>query len=141
MQQAISYRNSLPNAAIAGGSSSPPPARAASAGEAAISDLRSVRQVVEENAVVVLARRGCCMCHVVKLLLHGHGVNPSILEVDEKKEADVNEELSSIIGGAPPQLPAVFVGGELFGGLEKIMGAHISGELVPRLREARALWL
>lgn len=81
------------------------------------------------------------MCHVVKLLLHGHGAYPSIFHVDEKDEADVSEELSKIGGGAALQFPAVFVGGELFGGLEKIMGAHISGELVPRLREAKALWL
>lgn len=79
------------------------------------------------------------MCHVVKLLLHGHGVNPSIFDVDDHNEAEVNEELSN--GDGALQFPAVFVGGELFGGLENIMGAHISGELVPRLREARALWL
>lgn len=130
MQQAIPYRNWLPTAAMAGPSAAPPPSSATSA----------VRQLVAENAVVVFARQGCCLCHVVKLLLHGHGVNPSIFEVDEHNEAEVNEELSSGGGGAL-QFPAVFIGGELFGGLEKIMGAHISGELVPRLREARALWL
>lgn len=91
------------------------------------------------------------MCHVVKLLLHGHGVNPSIVDVDEQNEAVLTNELSRIVGGggggdgsgnsAVPQFPAVFVGGELFGGLEDVMGAHISGELVPKLREARALWL
>lgn len=134
MQQAIPYRNRLPADAVAGGPSSQPP-------RAASTDAKSVRQLVAENAVVVFARRGCCMCHVVKLLLHGHGAYPSIFDVDENNEADVNEGLSKIIGGGAPQFPAVFVGGELFGGLEKIMGAHISGELVPRLRQARALWL
>jgi hypothetical protein len=29
----------------------------------------------------------------------------------------------------------------LFGGLDKLMAAHISGELVPILKEAGALWL
>ncbi|XP_042037999.1 glutaredoxin-C9-like [Salvia splendens] len=125
MQQAIPYRNRAPT--------SSPPAFAL--------DGRSVREQVAEKAVVVFARRGCCMCHVMKLLLHGHGVYPSIFHVDDHNEAEVNEELSKIIGAAAPQLPAVFLAGELFGGIEKIMGAHISGELVPRLREARALWL
>lgn len=102
----------------------------------------NVRKLVAENAVVVFARKGCCMCHVVKLLLNGHGVNPTVLDVDEQNEGDVTNELSRIVGGADaPQFPAVFVGGELFGGLEQVMGAHISGELVPRLRKARALWL
>ncbi|KAL0321264.1 UNVERIFIED_CONTAM: Glutaredoxin-C9 [Sesamum radiatum] len=144
MQKAIPYRDWLPTA---GGSAAPPPGNINSGEGATIGDAQSVRKLVAENAVVVFARRGCCMCHVVKLLLHGHGVNPSIFDVDDQNEADVKNELSEIIGegaagnSAVPQFPAVFVGGELFGGLEDIMGAHISGELVPRLREARALWL
>lgn len=87
------------------------------------------------------------MCHVVKLLLNGHGANPSIFDVDEQNEDDLIKELSAINGAVSegksdgPQFPAVFVGGRLFGGLEEVMAAHISGELVPRLREARALWL
>ncbi|KAI3466705.1 hypothetical protein Pfo_023368 [Paulownia fortunei] len=147
MQQALPYRDWLPTAGAAGGSAAPPPGNTNSDGEVMVSDAKSVRKLVAENAVVVFARRGCCMCHVVKLLLHGHGVNPSIFDVDEQNEADVTNELSVIIGpdasgnSAVPQFPAVFVGGELFGGLEEIMGAHISGDLVPRLREARALWL
>ncbi|EPS71536.1 hypothetical protein M569_03223, partial [Genlisea aurea] len=100
----------------------------------------AVAKLVKENAVVVFARRGCCMCHVLKLLLNGHGVSPSIFDVDEKNEAEVGAQLRRIAAGEP-NFPAVFVGGELFGGLEEIMGAHIAGELVPRLRQARALWL
>ncbi|KAK4421200.1 Glutaredoxin-C9 [Sesamum alatum] len=137
MQKTIPYRDWLPTA---GGSAAPPPGNRNSDEGETIGDAQSVRKLVAENAVVVFARRGCCMCHVVKLLLHGHGVNPSIFDVDDQNEADVKNELTEIIGGVP-QFPAVFVGGELFGGLEDIMGAHISGELVPRLREARALWL
>ncbi|XP_022869724.1 glutaredoxin-C9-like [Olea europaea var. sylvestris] len=106
-----------------------------------------VPKLVAENAVVIFARSGCCMCHVVKLLLHGHGVNPTIFDIDEQNEASVTGELSKIIGigeakaAGRPQFPAVFVGGKLFGGLEEVMAAHISGELVPMLRKARALWL
>ncbi|XP_051133574.1 glutaredoxin-C9-like [Andrographis paniculata] len=141
MQQALPYRNFLP--AVIG--NSPTATSSSTGGVAAISDAASVKKLVEENAVAVFARRGCCMCHVVKLLLHGHGVSPAIFDVDDQNEGDVADELSKIIGAsgnsAAPKFPAVFVGGELFGGLEDIMGAHISGELVPRLREARALWL
>ncbi|KAL7089049.1 hypothetical protein ACP275_13G164400 [Erythranthe tilingii] len=146
MQEAILYRSDrLPTAASAGGSAAPPPENINS----------TLRELVAENALVVFARKGCCMCHVVKLLLHGHGVNPTIVDIDEQNEADIKNDLSRILGGGVdgansgksgaaavvPQFPAVFMGGELFGGLEEIMGAHISGELVPRLREARALWL
>ncbi|KAL3820412.1 hypothetical protein ACJIZ3_006317 [Penstemon smallii] len=137
MQQAIPYRNWLTNTAVGAGGSTATPAQTGT---------ESVRKLVAENAVVVFARRGCCMCHVMKLLLHGHGVNPSIFDVDEVNEAEVSNELSILLGSgnsaaAPPPFPAVFVGGNFFGGLEEVMGAHISGELVPKLREARALWL
>ncbi|XP_073147233.1 glutaredoxin-C9-like [Henckelia pumila] len=132
MQQALPYRDCFSSAAAAAGgtrgSSDPPP-------EATVSRL------VSENAVVVFARKDCCMCHVVRLLLHGHGVNPTVFDVDGADEDDVVDELSRITGADGTKFPAVFVGGELLGGLEEVMGAHISGELVPRLREARALWL
>lgn len=87
------------------------------------------------------------MCHVVKQLLLGLGVNPTIFFVDEEDEASTIDELSKINGGVDGdgsgklQFPAVFVGGKLFGGLERVMATHITGELVPMLREARALWL
>ncbi|XP_022777333.1 glutaredoxin-C9 [Durio zibethinus] len=102
----------------------------------------SVTQSVVENAVVVFGRRGCCMCHVVKKLLLGLGVNPVVFEVDEEKEEAVLNELSVINGdGGGIQFPAVFVGGKLFGGLDRVMSTHISGELVPILKDAGALWL
>lgn len=134
MQQALPYTNWPPNTTSNGG---------------ATTSVVEVPKLVAENAVVVFARSGCCMCHVVKLLLHGHGVNPSIFDVDEQNESTVTEELSKIIGtsegkaeaASRPQFPAVFVGGKLFGGLEQVMAAHISGELVPVLRKAKALWL
>lgn len=94
-----------------------------------------------ENAVVVIGRRGCCMCHVVKRLLLGLGVNPPVMDVDEREEAAVIHELSGIVGYGGLQFPAVFMRGKLFGGLERVMASHISGELVPILKEAGALWL
>ncbi|CAI0445158.1 unnamed protein product [Linum tenue] len=82
------------------------------------------------------------MCHVVKRLLLGLGVNPTVFEVDEPEEGHVAEQLSSLVDdGGEVQFPAVFVGGKLFGGLERVMATHISGELVPILKDAGALWL
>nr|GLL24145.1 glutaredoxin-C9-like [Ipomoea trifida]GMC85613.1 glutaredoxin-C9-like [Ipomoea batatas] len=103
--------------------------------------------MVAENAIIVFARRGCCMCHVVQRLLFGLGVNPTIYAVDEEDEPALIHALLRIVacaGDDPvefPQFPAVFIGGKLFGGLEKLMAAHISGDLVPLLRKAGALWL
>lgn len=101
-----------------------------------------ILNMVSENAVIVFARRGCCMSHVVKRLLLGLGVNPAVHEVEEKDEVDVVKELESIAHDDVKVLfPAVFIGGKLFGGLDRIMATHISGELVPILKQAGALWL
>ncbi|XP_057727978.1 glutaredoxin-C9-like [Arachis stenosperma] len=105
---------------------------------------KMVHDMVSENAVIVFGRRGCCMSHVVKRLLLGLGVNPAVYEVEEKDEEGVARELEAIGGGGDNnkvQFPAVFIGGKLFGGLDRIMATHISGELVPILKQAGALWL
>lgn len=122
-----------------------PPARDQPAAAAAA----SVQKLVSENAVIVVGRRGCCMIHVVTRLLLGHGVNPAVFDVDEDDEAAVVVELRkmmTMVGDQNainnwPQFPVVFVGGKLFGGLERVMATHISGELVPVLKAAGALWL
>ncbi|KAG5579275.1 hypothetical protein H5410_049902 [Solanum commersonii] len=108
----------------------------------------SVAKSISENAIIVVALRGCCMCHVVKNLLLGLGVNPTIFEVNNEDEDDVKKELSIIMGGGgtggggtTTAFPAVFVGGNLFGGLERVISTHISGELVPILKDVGALWL
>ncbi|CDY30815.1 BnaC05g21910D [Brassica napus] len=96
----------------------------------------NVRTLVEENALIVIGRRGCCMCHVVKSLLLGLGVNPA--------EEEVMSELERIGvegGRERVKLPAVYIGGRLFGGLDRVMATHISGELVPILKDVGALWL
>ena len=130
MQHAIPYRTWVPGPAAVE-QRRPPVAGAATS-------------AVSENAVVVFGRRGCCMCHVLRRLFLGHGVNPPVVELDEDRVAAVAEELAKIIGGdkaASIQFPVVFVGGKAFGGLERVMASHISGELVPILKDAGALWL
>ncbi|CAN4103274.1 unnamed protein product [Withania somnifera] len=110
-----------------------------------------LKKVVKDNAVIVVGRRGCCMSHVVKRLLQCLGANPATYEIEEEDEKEVVKELENIIDVAGVgddrkeagklQFPAVFVGGELYGGLDRIMAAHITGELTPVLKKAGALWL
>ncbi|KAF6991949.1 hypothetical protein CFC21_008997 [Triticum aestivum] len=96
----------------------------------------AVRRAVAESPVLVMGRRGCCLSHVVTRLLQGLGVNPAVHEVADEAE------LAGAAGGeAVVALPAVFVGGRLLGGLDRLMAVHISGELVPILKDAGALWL
>ncbi|VAH10560.1 unnamed protein product [Triticum turgidum subsp. durum] len=94
----------------------------------------------QESPVLVVGRRGCCLSHVVKRLLQGLGVNPAVHEVAD--EAELAAAVAGDAGGeAVVALPAVFVGGRLLGGLDRLMAVHISGELVPILKDAGALWL
>ncbi|KAI5661747.1 hypothetical protein M9H77_21070 [Catharanthus roseus] len=108
---------------------------------------RDFKNMVKENAVMVFGKRGCCMNHVVKRLLQGLGVNPPVYEVDEKDENEVINELEMIMGSSGEdktgrvQFPSVFIGGQLFGGLDRIIATHITGELTPVLKKAGALWL
>ncbi|KAL0442497.1 UNVERIFIED_CONTAM: Glutaredoxin-C9 [Sesamum latifolium] len=102
--------------------------------------------LVSSNAVVVFTVSGCCMCHVVKQLLFGLGVGPTIVELDrDASGTDIHALLFRLSGaaGVQPQLvvPAVFVGGKFLGGIESVMACHINGTLVPLLRDAGALWL
>lgn len=92
-----------------------------------------MRHLVSENALIVFVRRGCCMTHVVKHLLQGLGVNPTVYKIDEQDENDFIGELQTIDAEVGKddnrlQFPAVFIGGRLFGGLDRVMATHITGE-------------
>ncbi|GLJ44219.1 hypothetical protein SUGI_0923440 [Cryptomeria japonica] len=105
------------------------------------SAMQKIQRLTSENAVVIMSRTSCCMCHVVKRLLCGLGVNPTVCELDEEgAEMEMEKVLVTMVGLNPP-VPAVFVGGSLIGGLDRLMAMHISGDLVPKLKQAGALWL
>ncbi|KAJ6934110.1 glutaredoxin-C1-like [Populus alba x Populus x berolinensis] len=71
------------------------------------------------------------MCHALKRLFCGMGVNPTVYELDHDPRGEEIEKA----------LPVVFIGGKLIGAMERVMASHISGTLVPLLKEAGALWL
>ncbi|KAL3833661.1 hypothetical protein ACJIZ3_008397 [Penstemon smallii] len=114
-------------------------------GDSGPANLKSVYEkvsmLVSGNAVVVFTISGCCMCHVVKQLLFGLGVGPTVVELDRDSSGrDIHALLFRLGGGGQP-VPAVFVGGKFLGGIEAVMACHINGTLVPLLKEAGALWL
>ncbi|ERN15329.1 hypothetical protein AMTRI_Chr05g59980 [Amborella trichopoda] len=90
------------------------------------------KRLIEENPVIIFSNPSCCMCHVMKRLLLTLGVHPTVIESDD----DALRALSSSLSA-----PAVFIGGELVGGLESLMGLHLSGDLLTRLKDSGALWL
>lgn len=93
-----------------------------------------IGRLVRESPVVIFARRGCCMCHVMRQLLAAVGAHATVIEVEEAAE-----EEAAASAAAAAAVPALFVGGAPVGGLDGLMGLHLSGLLVPRLREVGAL--
>ncbi|WVZ69341.1 hypothetical protein U9M48_018141 [Paspalum notatum var. saurae] len=141
MPAAVKPEQVVTVAAASGAEEEPGPDAAATSATAAGGDddggKAEVERAVAESPVLVVGRRGCCLSHVVKRLLQGLGVNPAVHEVADE---------AALAGLVPPgaeaaALPAVFVGGKLLGGLDRLMAVHISGELVPILKKAGALWL
>ena len=118
------------------------PAAAPSA-EAAMAVYERVARMASGNAVVVFSASGCCMCHVVKRLLLGLGVGPTVYELDQLGGGgrEIQAALAQLLPPGQPAVPVVFVGGRLLGGVDKVMACHINGTLVPLLKQAGALWL
>ncbi|KAH7441064.1 hypothetical protein KP509_03G023600 [Ceratopteris richardii] len=119
----------------------------------------SIERIAAESPVVIFGISTCCMCHVAKALFLGMGVNPRVVELDQNiagpdmeqallsqlllllyKKGDAHDHLDMSATMAPT-LPAIFVGGQLIGGLDHLMACHISGTLIPLLKDAGALWL
>lgn len=96
-----------------------------------------VNLLVSSNAVVIFTISGCSMCHVVKQLLFGLGVGPTIMELDRDA---CGRDIHRLLFQQQP-VPAVFVGGKFLGGIETVVACHINGTLIPLLKEAGALWL
>jgi glutaredoxin 3 len=100
-----------------------------------------VTRLASERAVVVFSKSSCCMSHTVTRLFIDLGVNPSVHELDEDPRGrDMEKALTKLLGQSSA-VPAVFIGGKLVGSTNKIMSLHMSGNLVPMLRNAGAIWV
>ena len=103
--------------------------------------LERVVRLASESAVVIFSISSCCMCHAVKRLFCGMGVNPTVYELDQDPRGkEIERALMRLLGNSP-SVPVVFIGGKLIGAMDRVMASHINGSLVPLLKEAGALWL
>lgn len=101
-----------------------------------------VAKLASERAVVVFTTSNCCMCHTMTSLLSELGVNAAVHELDtDPRGREMERELARMLGGRMPAVPAVFIGGDLVGGTNRVMALHLAGEFVPMLKKAGALWL
>ncbi|XP_076939622.1 glutaredoxin-C1-like [Bidens hawaiensis] len=102
---------------------------------------RRIERLAAENAVVIFSLSSCCMCHVIKRLFCGMGVNPTVYELDQQPLGKEMEKALMRLMATTSPVPVVFVGGKLVGAMDRVMASHINGTLVPLLKEAGALWL
>ncbi|GKU85524.1 hypothetical protein SLE2022_252620 [Rubroshorea leprosula] len=102
--------------------------------------METVTKLAAEKPVVIFSKSTCDMCHTIKTLFYGFGVNPTIYELDEMPRGrEIEQALSRY--GCSPTVPAVFVGGELVGGPNEVMSHHLNRSLIPMLRRAGAIWV
>ncbi|KAJ4749981.1 Thioredoxin superfamily protein [Rhynchospora pubera] len=101
----------------------------------------TVTKLASQRAVVVFSKSSCCMSHTVTRLFIDLGVNPTVHELDENPKGKEMERALAKLLGRTPAVPAVYIGGKLVGSTDNIMSLHMSGNLVPMLRNAGAIWL
>ncbi|KAE9604951.1 hypothetical protein Lal_00036795 [Lupinus albus] len=110
-------------------------------------EMERVVKLASKSAVVIFSISSCCMCHAMKRLFCGMGVNPKVVELDEDpKGKEMEKALIRLIGNNASNnnavvVPVVFIGGKLVGTMDRVLASHINGTLVPLLKEAGALWL
>ncbi|XP_039115254.1 monothiol glutaredoxin-S5-like [Dioscorea cayenensis subsp. rotundata] len=104
--------------------------------------------IVERSMVVIVGRRGCHMNYAAQRLLEKLKAYPTMHEVSE--EFVVRMTFMRILGRtlrgddkilAAPLFPVIFIGGKLVGGLDRLIAIHVTGKLIPMLKEAGAIWL
>ncbi|KAL8195779.1 hypothetical protein R6Q57_025532 [Mikania cordata] len=97
-----------------------------------------IQRLINENPVVIFSRSDCYMCDVMKRLFYSIGVYPTVIELEDDEIADL-AAFHRHDGTGDAVAPAVFIGGSSVGGLENLVGVHLSGHLVSKLVEIGVL--
>lgn len=101
----------------------------------------TVTKLAAQRAVVVFSTSSCPMSHTVIRLFIEFGVNPTVYELDKDPRGREMERALSKLLGRTPAVPAVFIGGKLVGSTESVFTLHMSGSLIPMLKNAGAIWV
>ncbi|KAG5080154.1 hypothetical protein AAZX31_02G146700 [Glycine max] len=99
-----------------------------------------ITSMVAERPVVIFSKSTCCLSHSMTTLIRSFGANPTIYELDEMTNGQQIES-ALLQMGCQPSVPAVFIGQQFIGGSKRVMSLHLRNELVPKLINARAIWI
>ncbi|GBG28698.1 Glutaredoxin [Hondaea fermentalgiana] len=93
-------------------------------------------KALEEHTVVVVSKTWCGFCSRVKSVLGGYPINDMVvLECDSKP--GIQSRATELTGQRT--VPNVFIAGKSYGGCDKVVALHNSGQLQTILSEAGAL--
>ncbi|XAR57119.1 Thioredoxin-disulfide reductase [Bertholletia excelsa] len=104
--------------------------------------MERVSSLVADRPVVVFSRSSSSTCHSVTVLFSEFGVNATVHDLDQMPRG-VGREIEQALAqsGCSPPLPAVFISGELVGGVNEVNSLHLRQALKPMLKRAGALWV
>ncbi|CAL5191423.1 unnamed protein product [Lathyrus oleraceus] len=98
--------------------------------------MERIMRLATQSAVVIFnIGSTSCMCHAMKSLFSGMGVNAMVHELDQDPKPFMR------LLGNSTSLPVVFIGGKLVGSMDTVLAFHINGSLIPLLKHAGAIWL
>ncbi|GFY98739.1 thioredoxin superfamily protein [Actinidia rufa] len=98
--------------------------------------MAKVMSLAAQSPVAIFSKSNCCICYTIKTLIYRFGANPAIYELDEFPNGQELEREILALGRRP-----VFIGREFVGGSNEIMSLHLKGELVKKLRKAKAIFM
>ncbi|CAI7745017.1 unnamed protein product [Closterium sp. NIES-54] len=100
--------------------------------------MKDIRQIIEENAVVVFSKTYCPYCVRVKQILAKLKAKFKAIELDHDPEgAAMQQALAQMTGQRT--VPSVFINGQHIGGCDDTDALNRQGKLVPLLEAAGAV--
>ncbi|XP_059651730.1 monothiol glutaredoxin-S2-like [Cornus florida] len=102
--------------------------------------MEGVTTMVSQRPLVIFTKRSCCMSDsIITFFRNNFGANPAIHDLDQIQRGREMEKALSRLGY--DNVPVVFIGGELVGGVNEVTSRHVEGSLVPMLRRAGAIFV
>ncbi|XP_059648698.1 monothiol glutaredoxin-S2-like [Cornus florida] len=101
--------------------------------------MEMVMNMASQRPLVIFSRSSCSMCDTITILFRNFGADPAIHQLDQMPRGREIEQALLTLGYNA--VPVVFIGGTLVGGANEVTSLHLERSLVPKLREAGAIWL
>lgn len=93
-----------------------------------------VNSEINSNCVVIFSKTHCSYCRASKQLCKNIGVNPRVIELDQRQDGSSIQNLLGAMTGAST-VPRVFINGRCVGGNSEFQSLNKSGKLQQLLAE------